>query len=297
MMLGTPASRAVCKEVARLSGGTIFLGFSRGKDSVAAWLWLREFFPRVIPFHCAAVPGLGFVERSLAYYEELFQTPIIRCLSGELLDAVSQLVYQPIEDEDWIDALDWHGQSNEQVVADLRRSLGLPNAWVAWGISATDSVIRRSAQKYDGGKSEKRRALYPCFDWPKALILNTIEQAGASLPEDYRLACRSFAGVPGIRHLARMREVFPEDFERVKLCYPFVEAQLARMEFRKMRFAVTSKKPSLPLTGNDSTARTLPSTKQNESGSGEQRAAGSSPAAKRRQSRRSTRQMATPAGP
>jgi len=296
-MLGTPASRELCKEVAARSSGVIFLGFSRGKDSVAAWLWLREFFPRIIPFHCAAVPGLGFVERSLRYYEEFFQTPIVRCISGDFLAALSDLVYQPVEDEDWIDALAFTpAHTNENIVRHLRHSMGLPLAWVAWGISATDSIVRRSAIKYKTGKNDKSKTLYPCFDWSRALIMHAIETAGVKLPEDYLLACRSFAGIPGTRHLDRMRETLPDDFERVRFFYPLVEAALARNEFRRIRESSTENKPSLPDTGNGSAERTFTSTHANASGSAVQHAAASSPARKRRTSKRSTTAIATPTG-
>jgi hypothetical protein len=299
-MLGTPASRKVCEEVASLSGEAIFLGFSRGKDSVAAWLWLREFFPRVIPFHCATLPGLGFVERSLTYYEEFFQTPILRCVSADLCMALSDLVYQPCEDEDWIDALALSpAADNDQVVRQLRAAYGLPSAWVAWGISATDSIVRRSAKKYQTGKSEKNRTLYPCFDWPRALILNAIESAGVKLAEDYTMGNRSFAGIPGVRHLDRMRELYPEDFERVKFFYPFCEATLARNDFRRMSVA-TSNKPSLPDTGIGSTGSTSASTQAQSSAlpssPGQPAAASSTPTRKRRQSTSRTTATATPTG-
>src|ERR1051326_7362698 len=183
MLLGTPASRRVCQEVASLSGDTILLGFSRGKDCIAAWLWLLEFFPRIIPFHCAAVPGLGFVDQSLTYYEQVFGTPIERFVSGDFYKALSQLVYQPIEDEDWIDALDLEHHTMEAIVRALRRKHGCPQAWVAWGISKNDSISRRATPEIRTGKRESTKALYPCFDWPRDQILAVIEEAGIRLPE------------------------------------------------------------------------------------------------------------------
>lgn len=202
---------------------------------MAAWLWLAEFFPRIIPFHCAAVPGLGFVDRSLVYYEEKFCVPIERYVTGDLYAALSQLIYQPPHAEDWIDDIGFEPHTIESVVSDVRRRHGCPAAWVAYGISKTDSIVRRSAKKYDGGYSLSRRTLYPCFDWPKAQVLAAIESAGVGLAEDYRMANRSLAGVPTERHLMRMRDLYPEDFERIKFFYPLIEAKLARNEFRRLR--------------------------------------------------------------
>lgn len=54
------------------------ISFSCGKDSLAAWLWLRERGIQLVPYYLYWVPGLSFVEEALAYYEEFFGTHIIR---------------------------------------------------------------------------------------------------------------------------------------------------------------------------------------------------------------------------
>lgn len=197
MLLGTSASRKVCEEVSAATGGEILLAFSRGKDSVASWLWLREFFPRIIPFHLAAVPGLGFVERSLSYYEKWFGTPIVRCVAGELYRALGELVYQPVEDEEWIDGLGFlPPHTTEQVARRVRQAHSCPRAWTAYGISATDSIVRRSAAKYRTGKSAKRKVLYPCFDWPRSLIMQTIEKPALDWR---RITCLRTGPLPAYR--------------------------------------------------------------------------------------------------
>lgn len=255
MIVGTAASRRACMEAARHSGDTIILAFSRGKDSVAAWLWLAEFFPRVVPFHLAAVPGLGFVERSLSHYETFFGRKIDRYVSSELVAGLSQLIYQPPHAEDWIDAIGFEPHTIDSVVADVRRRHGCPRAWVAYGISRSDSIVRRSARKYDGGYSLPRRTLYPCFDWPKAQVLAAVEAGGCGLPEDYLMSNRTLsAAVPAERHLPRMRELFPEDYERVKFFYPLIEARLARNEFRMLRQRRPERSPA------DATAPATPGT-------------------------------------
>ena len=80
-VVGTEASRRLCEEISSMTGGRCLLGFSRGKDSIAAWLYLRGFFSEVIPFHCSSIPHLSFVDESLDYYEDVFKTKIIWCIS------------------------------------------------------------------------------------------------------------------------------------------------------------------------------------------------------------------------
>lgn len=228
----TPMSEKLCKEITEQSGGVCILGFSRGKDSLAAWLQLRKYFNRIIPFHCASIPGLSFAETSLRYYEEYFGTKIERMMSGGVSAAISNLVYQVPHDEPLIDSMEFMVYDNHIIAECLRHKYKAPKAWCAFGINLTDSIDRRIYVTKNQGRNPARRTFYPCFDWTKKMILQAIDEAGLKLPGDYLLASRTLAGTPTYRHMQRMREVFPEDYERVKKCFPLVEACLARMEWR-----------------------------------------------------------------
>ena len=231
-VVGTEASRRLCEEISSMTGGRCLLGFSRGKDSIAAWLYLREFFNEVIPFHCSSIPHLSFVDESLDYYEDVFKTKIIRCLSGEITSAMADLIYQPLEDEAEIDELELWSYDNHDIIDLLRAQYGA-ELWCAFGINMTDSIDRRIYVKKNQGRNEERKTFYPCFDWSAQQIKKAIDDAGIRLPGDYRLANRSLAGLPNFRHLCRMEEVFPQDMEKIELWFPFIRAQLARNEFRR----------------------------------------------------------------
>jgi hypothetical protein len=297
MIVGTPDSRKLCKQIAERTETVVF-GFSRGKDTLAAVPWLQEFFPRVILFHVDGCPGLSFVERSLKYYEDWFQQPIHRCYSGDLFTSIANLVYQPVEDEDAIDALHLMDQDigTDRVAELIRDQYADGSAWIAWGISCADSIIRRSQAKYRTGLNEPKRVFYPCFDWRREHVMQSIAATGVQLPEDYKMACRSFATPLNMRHLARMREMYPEDFERVKFFYPFIEASLARNEFRIA--ALGGNKPSLPVTDTAVIGRTDAKTqaKKSSSGSTSKHAAAESDGTASRMSTKSTTQSETPDG-
>ncbi|HNS45421.1 MAG TPA: hypothetical protein PKH37_09350 [Alphaproteobacteria bacterium] len=230
---GTEKTRQLCSEIAAASGGVCFLGFSRGKDSIASWLWLQKFFDRIIPFHCASVPGLSFVDESLEYYEEYFQTKIERCISGDIMHAISNLVFQPIEDEQLIDSLEIVSYDNHQVFLSLRAKYNLPNAWCAFGINASDSIDRRIYVNKCNGRHDHRQTFYPCYDWTRAQILDAVSRFGVKLPKDYLLANRTLASIPNLRHLINMEKEMPDELARVELVFPFIRARLARNEFRK----------------------------------------------------------------
>jgi hypothetical protein len=231
-VVGTEASRRLCEEISSMTGGRCLLGFSRGKDSIAAWLYLRWFFSEVIPFHCSSIPHLSFVDESLDYYEDVFKTKIIRCLSGEITSAMADLIYQPLEDEDTIDSMELWEYNNHDIINLLQKQYG-HDLWCAFGINITDSIDRRIYVQKNQGRNEERKTFYPCFDWSKKQIMQTVDEAGIKLPGDYRLANRSLAGLPNFRHLCRMEEVYPQDMEKIELWFPFIRAQLARNEFRR----------------------------------------------------------------
>jgi len=228
----TQESRRLCEHVSLTTGGTCFLAFSRGKDSIAAWLYLRRFFARIIPFHICVVPGLSFVDQSLSYYEQWFGTQILRLQCGATTGEILSLVYQEPGAETYVDACDlWHYE-RPHIVEVLRSHFNLPNAFVAYGISGGDSIIRKM---YIGERhySSERKTFYPCFDWSPTMIIRLISSQGLKLPKDYFLSDRSFATIRNLRALYRMLNLYPGDFSKIETVFPLIRACFARNEFRQ----------------------------------------------------------------
>lgn len=248
------ASRLLCEEISRISGGVCFLGFSRGKDSIAAWLQLRKYFTRIIPFHCASVPNLKFVDESLDYYERVFNTPILRYMDGDCVKSLEVLWWQPPNSEADIDTIELWRFDKHDIIKHLQKKYNLPLAWCAFGINMTDSIDRRIWVEKIGGRNDNHKTFYPCFDWKKKQIVDSIMDAGIKLPKDYLFANRSMAAIPAYRHLYRMKEWAPEDYERIKLMFPMIEAGLARQEFRQEKFQGKAKAKVCPLPEQECTA-------------------------------------------
>jgi hypothetical protein len=248
LIRGTPGSIRVCQRIAEKSKGVCLLGFSRGKDSICAWLWLRRFFHTIIPFHCASIPHLSFVDQSLAYYEKEFETKIERCMSGDIYYLMLQLVMQPASDEQRFDAMKkecpgrWSKYGNNEVATVIKQKHNLPpETYTAYGISMWDSLFRRlrmtekgGGVKEDAGYRDSTFSFFPCFDWRTNDVIRAVELAGLRLPDDYQLANRTIANGLDAKHLVRMKRLYPKDHERVKALFPFIEAGVARTEFRKM---------------------------------------------------------------
>lgn len=256
MFQGTPASIELCTRMSEISEGVCVLGFSRGKDSLAAWLFLKNFFHRIIPFHGSLVPGLGFVERSLAYYEEVFETKIERCISPICFaHGLQQLQFQLPGDEQSINDLGLWEYTEHNMGRLIADKYSVPFAWNAFAYSMYDSLDRIGWVKKCKGVHEKHVSFYPCFDWKPSQVLEYIQQHNVSLPEDYLMGGRTMCSSFDTCMMERMKELYPEDHEIVKLWFPLIEARLARNEFRKRKLKDDERTPgpsklsSLPKSG------------------------------------------------
>ena len=222
-----------CIEEIRRRTDTILLSFSRGKDSIAAWLEVRKYFPRVIPFYCYRIPGLGFVERSLAYYEKFFGCKIWQLPHPSTYNQLRHLMFQPPENCAIIEAADLEHFSYEDLEDSLRTDLHLgPEVYTATGVRSADSQRRALALRRFGPINTRKKKFHPIFSWNKDDVIRSMEQAGVQLPVDYLMFGRSFDGI-NAQFLEPLKKWFPEDYVRVIRLFPMAELELLRWEFAK----------------------------------------------------------------
>jgi hypothetical protein len=223
--------------MSRLNDGVCVLGFSRGKDSLAAWLYLRNYFDTIIPFHSCIIPGLDFVERSLTYYENVMNTKIERLMSGVIPDTQQFGIFQTFNMYEILDTIGlpiYHpGQYQSPTAHLLAKEYGLENHWPAYGFSMYDSLDRIKWVRDCKGKHDKWHVWYPCWNWKPTQIRDYVKSHDISLPEDYLLTNRTLDDLPHFYHLEKIKEKYPEDFETIKLWYPLIEARMARQTFRE----------------------------------------------------------------
>ena len=228
----TPATEALCTEIAKKSHRTVFLLMSHGKDSLCAWLQLRKYVDRIIPIHCGSIPGYRFASEYLDYLEAMFETRILRMMGEDLKMALVRHVYQesPWECDAIDEAFKVPDYSKLDILEYLRMKFNLPRAWCAVGISQNDSIDRLIYCRKTGGKNLKNRTFYPCFDWPKEELLNAIWNSGLEVAPEYKYTKRSMGGVPSATYNKVMMEHFPQDWELVKKWYPLAEVKNIREE-------------------------------------------------------------------
>lgn len=214
---------------------TVVLMFSCGKDSIAAWLALRPHFRRIVPVYQYLVPGLGFVERSIRYYEEFFGTAILQYPHSCLYRWLSHYTFQAPENCSIITAARVPNFTHEQLRDIVCEDVGLPvGTWTAVGTRAADSQARRMSFVKGGSMNHKKKTFFPVWDWRKERLVGALREAGVKLPAEYRLWGRSFDGLD-FRFLHGIKKHWPEDYERILALFPLAELELVRAEFAQRR--------------------------------------------------------------
>ncbi len=209
------------------------LAFSAGKDSIAAWLVIREHFEEIVPVYRYVVPDLEFVEESLQYYERFFGVRIRRFPHPSMFRFLQNLVCQAPENclaiearAKWLNTTYDYARSN----IELCRDAGLPeDTYCASGVRAADSPHRRLNFQKHGPISDRQRAYYPVWDWTKAALVEALQKSSVKMAVDYTLFGRTFDGLD-YRFLAPIKKHFPRDFERILQWFPLADAELFRFE-------------------------------------------------------------------
>lgn len=212
---------------------TVLMSFSRGKDSIAAWLQIKDKFPRIVPFFMYLIPKLEFEEESLTYFEEYFGCHIIRLPHPSLYRMMNRLTWQPQERINTIEAANLPEYDYDELNDLLVNLLDLPDhTFICAGVRAADSPNRRSAINQYGAINWKRRYFYPIWDMNKAGLIDLMNEHQVKLPLDYELFGRSFDGID-YRFLAPLRDYRPADYGRILEWFPMAHMEVMRYEQMK----------------------------------------------------------------
>lgn len=216
-------------EMASKHKGTI-VAFSCGKDSVAAWLAIRESFDRVVPYYLYLVPGLEFVEESILHYEQYFRCRIMRLPHPSLHRMLNNMVFQPPEHCLVIEQAQLPNHSYEDVRQVVCESSGLPGGtYVADGVRAADSPMRRVAINTHGPISHGQHKYHPVWDMVKADMVALFRRHGVKLPREYNWFGRSFDGLD-LRFLVPIKKHAPRDYQRILEYFPLADLEVFRWE-------------------------------------------------------------------
>ena len=207
---------------------TVLLSFSTGKDSIATWLALRPYF-RVVPYYLYGIPDLSFINKSLKYYEEFFDTKIHQLPHPSLARKLKNMVFQAPENCELIYEANIPNINYLDQMQMVAKKTGVKNPWVATGLRAADSPMRRIVINKRGAINYNEQKFYPIWDWNKKRLINELTKANIKLPVDYKLFGRSFDGID-YRFLKPLKDNFPEDYQKVIDIFPFARLEIMRRE-------------------------------------------------------------------
>jgi hypothetical protein len=225
---------ALMERIREIGGDTVLLSFSGGKDSLAAWLFLRPHF-KVVPYYLYAPPGMSWQEPTLAYYEEFFETRIIRMAHPLFYDWLRTFAYQPPETLKTLRALDLPQFDYAEIDDLIAWQLGLidedgQTPFCALGMRASDNLERRRMIQQQGVFGQKkRRFFYPIWDWSAQQVADIIIGSGAKLALEYRHWGRTEVGIT-YPQLKPMAEHYPDDWRRFQEWFPLAGAELFRWD-------------------------------------------------------------------
>lgn len=197
---------------------SVIVGFSGGKDSIVTLDLCFRYFKNVKPFFMYLVPDLEFQERQLRWYEEKYDTEIIRLPHFEMSNA---LKYGAFRDIDYsVDLVKMN-----DVYAHLRQQTGIH--WIAAGERAKDSIVRNAMIKNSGSIDYKRGRFYPVAYWSKKEILEYIKFKKLYLSPEQKQMGFSFRGLTG-KELSIVQELYPDDYKKILKVFPFAGAAVER---------------------------------------------------------------------
>ena len=199
---------------------SVIVGFSGGKDSIVTLDLCFKFFKNVRPFFMYLVPDLEFQEKMLKWYENRYNTEIIRIPHFECSEFMK---YGSFTMADW--NVDIVGIND--TYAYLRDLTGIH--WIAAGERCADSIVRNAMIKKSGSIDYKRGRFYPLAYWKKNDVLQYIKYKKLYLSKEQREIGFSFRSLAG-SELAVIKELYPSDYEKILQVYPFAGAGVVRYE-------------------------------------------------------------------
>lgn len=206
----------------------VCVSYSLGKDAITTALALLEDEIPFIPVFFYEVPDLEFVNETIEYQQEKLGVRIRQYPHPSLYRWLNELVYQPPEKSVYILASDLITPTYEQMWEWVKANEELkPETWVADGVRAADSIVRRASLSRHGIMKPSNCKVSPVADWRINAVREIMKRHNFDLPIDYELFGRSFDGLDP-RFLRPIKENLPKDYMRILEWFPLADIGLSR---------------------------------------------------------------------
>lgn len=193
------------------------------------WLYLRPHF-KIVPYFLFHIPGLSYVESSLAYYEDYFEQHIYRMPHPALYDMFTTGAYQPVHRVSIIDGMRLPQFEYADIEDILCARLKLGKIFSAVGMRTADNIQRYTMITQVGPLGFKRRRwYYAIWDWNVAQVSEIIKRHGVKLAPEYSTMGRTIASFQ-YQELRALKDNYPADFEKFREWFPLIDLEFFRYE-------------------------------------------------------------------
>lgn len=200
----------------------VIVSVSGGKDSVVTLDLCASKFRRVDAFFMYLVKGLSFQEDWIRWAEQKYAIPhIYRVPHFMLADFMAAGSFR-------FPDISVDRTSINQIYNYIRRVTGAH--WIAAGETISDSIYRRAMIKQSGTIDYKRGRIYPVAGFNRQQIRDYIKFKNLRVSAESEALGFSFRSFMA-KELLVIKEVYPNDWLKIKNCFPLIEAELKREEF------------------------------------------------------------------
>ena len=202
---------------------SVLVAFSGGKESVVVLDMCFRYFDHVQPYFQYWVPGLSFNEKLLNWYENKYNTEIIR-VPVENTGAMFRYGVFTVPDPTFPVV------SETDVWNYMRHETGI--WWVAGGERINDSLMRRARIKKSSSIDVNSGRLFPVAMWKTQECYDYIKHHKLFLSKEQKELKHSLR-IFHTDDLLYIKEHLPDDYEKIVHMFPLVGAVIKRAEFTK----------------------------------------------------------------
>lgn len=211
-------------------GNKLLLSFSCGIDSLATWLYLRENGFEIVPYTLYLIPGLGYKERILQYYEDYFGVHVLRLPHPTFYWLLNDGTWMPPDQLATIKTLKLFEYDLAIVDDFIAADQGLDNPFCAIGMRRAENLMRLTFISQTGVLGFKRRRFfYPIWDWKIADVAAKVKEYDLKISSEYKLLGRTTEQMQ-YRRLSWVRNYYPDDWQKILEWFPLVELEIYRYE-------------------------------------------------------------------
>lgn len=192
--------------------------FSSGKDSIATLDLCKKFIPTVKVVHLYSVPGLSYRERFFKFYENKYNIKIDQYPQVDVSKIMANAAFSAKKRD-----IPRIKQADMELF--LRKKYNI--SYIAYGYRKDESLQRRGQLTKCDCIEKQFKRVFPVAEWSQKDILNYLKKEKLPLPIEYSYHFRDINFFES-ESLIWLYQNYPEDFEKVKKTYPFIEAELFR---------------------------------------------------------------------